>query len=795
MLSHQIIIAQNNSSRIEGNVYDSENNLPINTVFIELFKSKDSTLISFQNTNEKGHYSIPNIENGSYFIRISHPEYSVINESSFLLNNHAVRDFKLQKETQELDEVVIKNKRLIAEMEGDKLKIYVDRIPGIDGDNSYELLGKLPGIWVEGDSSIKINGSANVTILINGQRQGFRTSQDIDLLKSISAENIERVEIISGGSAKYDASDGSIINVITKSKKYDGIHIGLSNQVFINKKLGNSHNLFLNTSKGKFNASFSAGYGIENNYLAENGTTLYEQGENTQTTQNYLTDYDATKHSLSLYGNLNYEIDMRNEISFIFNTTGNKNKSYIDQNSQYTGVNDFMLNYQNTKKIKDNLTNLSLLYQHSFDSSGIVFRTKVGYLDGYIREKQDFTNRYSFDVSPLDSIAAGKANIPLNGSQYIGQIDLEIPFEAVKLELGTKYTNSEIDNFVTYYESIEDDFVVDLSRSDSLIYKEKVFAAYILGHIKVGDISLQAGARLERTENNSSYISTETVANNTYNNILPNIALSYKGNNLSTTLKFTSGITRPEYVFLNPYRYYINEFEYREGNPNLKPLKRNTLSLETNVSDFLTFSLGYHRYNDQIFIVHRQINNGLETVSRPENAASLNDFFANVSLYYSLLNNKWSGQLSLYGEMYNYDIDPLFVTNQEDLDTFTYFTFRFNNSYKLTKDLKIYNRFSYRSNSRFYQIYEESRWRLDLGVTMSLLKNALKLSVGFDDVFDTYNYKNRSNYDGYERNYERDLPLSGLRFSLSYDLNLGWKKTNVKSNIEDIDELNRFKDN
>ena len=787
-------MGQEKAFTVEGTISEVNSGKAIQQGFVELFKASDSTMVSFQNTDTNGRYLIRSVAEGTYFMRVSHPEYAVLTKAPFLIDSDLnALDFNLETTSYELDAVVLNTRNPVAEMEGDKLKVYVSRIPGIEGNNSFELLGKLPGVWTEGDSSIKLNGSANVTILINGQRQGFRNSQDIALLQSISAENIERVEIISGGSAKYDATGGSIINVITKNKKYDGIYIGLSNDLIINKEVSNSHDLFLNATKGNFNASFSVGYGVNNNYYDETGTAVYRKDAPNETEQQYTLDYDAHKRTLNFYGNLNYDIDLKNKVALIFSSNSNHNDATIQQNSTYSGASEFGLNYTNDKKIKDNLTNASFIYEHAIDTTGTRFKTKIGYLDGFINEQQNFNNEYLFTAPPVDSIAAGSADIPLEGSQYIGKIDFEMPIDPFKIELGTKYTDSEIDNFVTYYNKFPSGIELDRSRSDSLSYKERVFAAYALVRVKFNSFSAQAGARLEQTQNSSSYISTQTVAENDYTNILPNVALSYKGKNFSSTLKFTSGITRPDYIYLNPYRYYINEFEYREGNPNLEPLKRNTLSLETNISDFLSISMGYHRYNDQIFVVKRQLDNGLQTLSRPENAASLNDYFANVSVYFSLLNNTWNGQLSLYGETYNYDIDPAFITDEEDLDNFTYFTFRFDNSYKLLKNLKINNRFSYRSNSNFYQIYQQNRWRLDLGVTLSLLDNKLKITAGVDDILDSYNYENRTFYDQYEKNYVRDLPLQRFRVSLSYDLNLGWKKATNNLNDDDTEETGRFK--
>lgn len=788
------LYAQEDVYSVTGTVFAPEKKDLSSKGFVELFKQKDSTLVSFQQTGNSGFYNFQRLLKGNYFIRVSHPEFAVFNGIPFLVTSDLIdKNIVLEVSNYQLDEVVLKQRRPMAELDGDQMNVYVERIPGIEGDNSFELLSKLPGVWTEGDSSIKLNGSNDVTILINGRRQGFRNSQDINLLKTISAINIKKVEIISGGSAKYDATGGSVINIITKNKTFDGLNVNLNNTISINRELSNSHNLYLNVSSGKLNAAASVGYGVNKNYYDESGMATYNSLSVNSTIQDYDIEYDSENNSLSIYTNLNYDFNPLNRINLNITNYGNTNDITVFQESVYSGGTEFDLLYNNDRNVKDNLTSVQLSYESSLDSAGVKISTNIGYLEGFIKEQQEFYNNFSLNNPERDSLTRGTANIPLVGNQFIGGVDVEIPLDNFHIELGAKYTDGQIENFVTYNSITNNGPELDLLRSDSLIYKEKVFASYLLAKTSFKNFSFKAGARLEQTNNRSSYISSNTIAENKYINILPNVALSYKIRDFSTSLKFTSGITRPDYVYLNPYQYYINEFEYREGNPNLKPLKRNTFTLENSLWDFLNITLGYHRINDMIFVVNRQENENLQVVSSPENAAALNDFFVNISLYYRLLDNKWGGQLSLYGETYNYDIDEQFITDSDDLDNFTYFTLQFNNSYEISEKWSVFNEFSYRSNSTFYQIFQKERYRLDLGITAKLFQDRIKITAGVDDIFNTYDYENRTYYDGYEKVYFRELSLRRFQLSVNIDLDRGWKKSASKSGNDNVEELNRFK--
>lgn len=801
LLSSLILFATNSFAQsdffyVTGKVINGESQQEVNNTFVELFRAKDSSLVSFQNTNDLGVYEFRQVKGGAYFIRVSHPQYAVITTEEISISDDLIdKNFVLEESNFELDEVVITKHKPFATLEGNKMNILVDRIPGIEGDNTLELLSMLPGIWVEGDNSLTINGSNNVIILINGKRQGFRNSQDIDLLKTISANNIEKVEIISGGSAKYDATGGSVINIITKNKMLEGVSANLSSSISVNKRFSNSNNLFVSLTTGKLNAIGSVSYGKSRGYYDEKGTAFFDSntGDSKETMQLYDEDYSLKNTALSFYTNLIYQFDAKNELSLNLSSYGNDKSSYLSQNSIYQGAQNFQLNYKNKKEIKDNLTNINLNYIHTLDTSGTKLMTNIAYLDGYIKEKQDYSNEYLLSQEAQDSIVLGYGDIPLTGSQFIGQFDVEIPIKALFLELGTKYTDSKLDNFVAYTNIQNEHEELDTERSDSITYKENVFAAYALTSTKLGKVTLKGGARLERTDYRSSYISYSTISENNYVNILPNVSLSYKGNNFSSILKFTSGITRPNYTYLNPYKYYINEFEYREGNPDLRPLKRNTLILENSFWDFLNVSVGYHKYNDMIFVVKKRLDESLYTVSRPENAVALNDFFTSISLYYRLLDNTWSGQLSFYGETYNYDIKEEFITNVDDLDQFTYYNIRFNNNYKLFSFIDVFNRFSYRSNANFYQSYQNNRWRLDLGANFKLLKDKLRLTIAVNDIFDTYNYDNISYYNNYKNNYVRNLDLTRFRMSLTYNIDHGWKKTKAFSQEKNSEELNRYK--
>ncbi|MDG3582869.1 MULTISPECIES: outer membrane beta-barrel protein [Galbibacter] len=796
MLGLSLIInnlhAQESLHSIAGVVQVNQSGEPLKNAFVELFKMSDSTFVFAQNTDDQGNFKISRIEKEKYFMRISHPLYAVyISKPINLVHNVSNKIFSLEENTNELDEVIVEATRPIAVLDGDKKSIYVERIPGIEGDNGIELLGKLPGFWIENESSIAFNGSSEVTILINGRRQGFKNSQDLNLLKTIPANNIKKIEVISGGSAKYDADRGTIVNIITKNKAVDGLSVNLSSYSYVNEEISDFQNAYVNLVSGRFSGSASVGYRNSKSYGTENGNIFYDNSDE-DTQQDYLKNYDIDSKVLSLYSNLNYKIDQSNELNFNFSSYSTNKQTNIQQQNSYYGEQNFILKFKNLKNAEDNLTSMNLSHTYTKDSSDFKIKSNIGYLTGFIDETQNFENKF-ITGSTIDSLNKGRAEIPLDGHQFIMGLDFEIPVSVFLIEAGAKYTDSEIENNATYFDDIDGLEMLNGSRSDSLIYDEKVFAGYSLLSTSVGNMSFKGGVRIEHTENASAFLSTQTISANSYTNFLPNFVVSYKTKNLSSALKFTSGLTRPDYVYLNPYEYYISEFSYRVGNPDLKPVKRNTISLENSLFDFLDIDLGYHRYNDMIMLVSRRLENSLYTRTRPENATSINDFYASVGIYYRLLDNKWSGQLSFYGETYNYDIKPQFVTDTRDLDQFQYYSVKFNNSYEITPNIEIFNRFSYRSNSTFYQIYQASRWRLDLGVTGNLFNDSLKITAGVDDIFNTYNYDNISYFDGYQNNYETDLSLTRFKLSVVYSFSTGWNKNKKSTSTDNSKEITRFK--
>lgn len=781
------VSSQNKVFSLEGNISEEGTSLKVEGAIIKIANNEKKEYTYFSVSDSLGNYKINNIEPGNYIIDIKAPFDNAGIEDIIGIYEDLIYNKSIIINPTVLSGVQVVGRKKLIKIDGDKIQVDVESLPGYEADNSMEVLNKVPGVWLDGES-IRINGSDQINILINGKQQTLTQSQIFTMLKNIPARNIEKVEIISGGSAKYDATGGSVLNIVTKKNFFDGYNLTFTNDILINDFIGNFNSIFATIQKNKFQIQFSYSFQNTNRYIDEVGTSAYtDQNTNLK----YINDYNFNTKMNSIMSSVSYEINKKNNLQLSLNSTFGNSRNNLEEDSKFEGENSFDLKLINRTLNKENLNSLNFEYQIKLDTLGKNIKLNYGYLNGSLVNNMDISNEYQYPDSSTESNFS-IAKIPLKGFQNRVSIDLEYPFKKNNFEAGLKFTSGQIENFVSYSDIINGESVFNYISSDSLKYDEKVFAGYSIFTKILNKYTIKAGLRVEHTKYESLNVSNNSSFNNDYTNLLPNLAVSYKNDGFSMALKLTSGLNRPDYNYLNPYQFYINDFRYRIGNGNLKPQTRYTLSLESSPFDFLFVSLGYNRINDMIFVVNKQIENSLVTFQSPENTLSLDDYFINISVFYTLFDNKLSGQINAYGEIFKYNIKEEFITSASDLETSYFSYYSWNNNYKISNKLSLSSSLNIRSNANFYQIEQSSRWRLDLGVNYSLKKDVFNIYARVNDVFNTYNMENTSYFNEFQNSYTRDLNLLLFKFGFTYSLDRGWK--NDRKKVEtDTEAIERFK--
>lgn len=749
-------------------------------------------------TNNHGVFTMNKIRPGNYMLEVTHIGYKK-NAPFSLKINQDIDSIKvlLLDSTVEKEAVTVRTRKRLVDIKGDKLVYHPDMLPGINSDNALELLKKLPGFWVEADNGIHLSGSGTVTVLLNGLKQTLMASQVPNLLKSIPAAQLERIEVTTGGSFKFDGSYGTVVNIILKNRDTKGFNVTVTNSMDLNSYISNSHNVYFAYMSGKLTMNTSIDYSRGYSYYKKSGeTSLADQEVNTRFYQ-YQGDARSVKRSPSIIHSMSWDIGNKSTLNLNLSANLSRTKGHYEETRLLNSApqkNQYFYNQQLTKK---RMSAATLSYRLQMDTLGSHLSAVYGVLLGDIRPKMDYYNVNGLQQSEQASEAGGAEDLydviymrgrnDLNGHQHIFKLDMEKHLNKnLVFSLGGKYTIGALSSDARYDTiTANHQTKIDTSRILSSDYGEDLGALYIGMQYQMGRFGIMGGLRMEHTA-----VHFNGAKLNTYNNYLPNLVLSYKQKNIASLLKLTSTLSRPSYIYLNTAKFYINDFKYRQGNAELKPSRQYRISLENNLFDFLDLTLGYIRIQDQILTVGVQKNNTPYIVLTPMNAVHVNDLYVTASIYYNLLSSIIQGHVSGYGEAYRYIIPDQWQT-ANITGTQKYGTLSWVNQVKLTQKLKMETSAFIRSDANFYQVFQKRRWQADLGLEYHLNEH-LDLSLKYYDLFETYRYENTYFYDQYKEHFQNDPNMNKLRFSVVFRINAGEKKVSRLKRLMDQENATRF---
>jgi Outer membrane protein beta-barrel family/CarboxypepD_reg-like domain len=478
--------------------------------------------------------------------------------------------------------------------------------------DALDMMRKVPLLSVDASDNIKLKGKSNYKILINGKESALMAKNPSDVLRSMPATNIERIEVITTPPAKYDAEGlAGIINIITKRKLDEGYNIGLNGR--LNTVWGPGINLNGTFKKGKFGFSGYAGYnvrhqqtseiGLQQNFFYDN-SSLTQQGSNTVFAHN-------------TYGNaeLSFEIDSLNlltgSLEFYTGKFGQNNNQLSDafdsdqtitqayrlltgMSNQFGGL-DASLNYQlGFKKDKNRLLTTSYKYSYSPNTQNIS-NTITDTFNFYLPNYKQYNN-------------AGNR-------EHTIQVDYVHPFNKVNLEAGAKtILRNNFSNFETSdYNEITKNYEVNPSQTNDFKYDQNIYGIYNSYSAKWDQWNAKAGLRLEHTTVRANFISTSSTVNQDYNNLVPSVSIQRNLKSSNISFGYTDRISRPGIFQLNPFVDLSNPNFVNTGNPNLQPEVNH--SFELNYSSFSKNSL-------TVGISYTFSNNSIQTVTHLQAVSS-----------------------------------------------------------------------------------------------------------------------------------------------------------------------------
>ncbi|TFZ67531.1 TonB-dependent receptor [Hymenobacter sp. UV11] len=577
---------------LTGTVLDSLSRQPVAYATVVLLPPTGDKPITGVAADDQGHFNLPKLAAGAFRLRASYVGYGTRTRSVTVgVGPTAVGTFLLPTAAQALGEAIIVGQKPVVEVRPDRLVYNADQDVSNAGGTAQDVLRKAPLLAVDGDGNVKMRGSANFKVLVNNKPSPTLASNLAEALKSIPADQIKSVEVITTPSAKYDGEGtAGIINIILKK----GVDQGVNGRIGASSGNRNSNfNSALNFRKGKFGFTSSANAGAwynpgdfsreRINYTSLGNDTLRQSGGSyNKGAWQYGTiglDYDpAEYHSFSLAGSINHY-------------GGNTTQDLFSQDRAAFPVSNPLY----TRATKNIFSGLNVEGTGTYTRTFKQARKEWSVLGQYALNTGTFGydfDQYTNSAIPLEQSQASyreRSRGRTPGHTFTFQTDFTQPFGDKKtLELGLKAifrSTGSIADVDTLYPALSSDFTRSARRSTNFNYSQDVQAAYATYGFGVGKkLSASLGGRVERTGLAADFVNNPGFTRS-YVTPLPNGNARYAFSEVtSLRLAYSRRITRPYIDYLNPFIDRSDAKNISYGNPNLDPELTDSYELSYNTS-------------------------------------------------------------------------------------------------------------------------------------------------------------------------------------------------------------------
>jgi iron complex outermembrane recepter protein len=606
---YNLAAAQSTSFRVSGKT--TSKNKGIENISFSLLRVADSSVIKMAISDNEGKFEFTNVPAGSYLLTASSVNYNKYVSPALLVSHDVeVAHIDLQPLSKVVGDVTVTSRRPPVEMKADKLVVNVDASPSNAGNTALDVLEKSPGVTVDKDGNISLKGKQGVMILIDGKPAYGGGADLANLLKGMTAAQLDQIEIMTNPPAKYDASGNSgIINIKTKKSKTVGfngsMNAGYGQGVYAKTNSG----LNLNYRRNKFNVFGSANYSYRGGYqqFSVNRNVMNLQTNTTAfrfEQEAYMPD---TRNTITSKIGLDYDVSKKTSASVLFSTFDTRMTYDNNTNNKiYTAAGELQtINYGRTymtPHVKNYSGNFNLT--HKFDSAGTEGAFNADYIQFTDKHRQSFYNSFYNNQNVLLKKADTlKGFLPTGYDVYAAKVDFTKPMgNNRKLEFGAKMSYVSSDNNIQFDSIINGNIVLDTRRTNHFLYKESIVAGYVNYNTPLSKkLSVQAGLRYEYTDGRGNSITNKSTFTNRYGQLFPTLYLSYTANDKNTlNLNYGRRVTRPQYRDMNPFIFIIDQYTYQKGNPNLQPQFGHNIELSHNYQNALMTTLNYSQVDGAI---------------------------------------------------------------------------------------------------------------------------------------------------------------------------------------------------
>ena len=767
-------------TNVNGTVLD-EQRKPVDFATVALFKSSDSGLVKTAITTPDGKFSLPNVTAGSYFIKIHMMGYQNYKGKAFVVseNAHTLPDIILIANSKTLNAVSITAVKPLLERKADKMVMNVENSAVAVGSSALEVLQRAPGVTVDQNDRISMQGKQGVLIMLDGKQTYMSQADVANLLRNMQSSEIETIELITNPSSKFDASGNSgIINIKTKRSKNGGANGSFNAGMAYGKNLRGNTGLNLNYRTKGVNVfgNYNFNKGTRSNIINIDRISQSTAAGNPDTyfSQKGADDRDFENNNFKV--GADFFLNKNNTIGVL--ATGYLNsgeematnrtrigKSFSQLDSLLSTTNDQKSSYGNFA--------YNLNYKSVLDTTGQELSADVDYSRYNGKDRSLLVNELTYpDGSVVKPIGRLRNNTPSVIDIKAVKVDYTLPInKTTKFEAGFKSSWVETDNDLQAEEWKTNAWQNDARRSNRFVYDENVNAVYSNFNKQFKKTNVQLGLRMEQTNSKGNLITTNDVVKRSYWDFFPTVYVQQTlSKNHQLGASYGRRIDRPSYDALNPFIYYLDEYTYNKGNPFLKPQYTNNYELNYTFKQKYFLNLGYSVTDDAITEVVLPSADGKALYQTNENLQKQTVLSANLNVPVKI--KKWwtmNNNLNVFHMAFE---TP--NLNGKAINTGqTSYQYRLQNNFIIMDGLTAELNANYDSPLLYGTLDIEERAYVDFGISKSLFNKKGSLKFAVSDVFDTNRTRLNSafpglNYNLYQKN---ETQLFRLNFSYRFGKN------------------------
>ena len=783
-------------NQVRGQIVDKENQ-PVSFANVVLLNAKDSvSVIKGMISEDDGSFLFEEIENRPYVLKISFLGFADYIKRFEVEGNTNLGKIELQETSNSLDEVTVKARKPKIERKIDRISFNVENSV-ISSLNTYEILKRTPGVIVSQGELLVKNRPA--TVYINDRKVYLSTAELEQLLSGLSGENVKSVEVITTPPARYEAEgSGAILNIVMSKNPSIGYKgsVNASNTVAVLPKYSLGTSQYYKTNN--LNAFASYNFNANNIYKNDESNVTYFEPDGSENST-WLGDFerDTKNYAHSLNTILDFTLSEKSSLSLSANLNFTpKNDSDLNgQTDIYSASGSLDSLFTTDSRLENEAKNM--LFNADFSTSlgenGAKLSAQVNYIRYDKDQDQDLNTTYFYGNGDEIRNNIIMTRAMQNSDIYTGQVDITTNMGSLPVETGIKYAGITSNSALDFYNNT---FALQVDElSDALDYDENIYAAYFSTSKDLGKWSLKAGLRGEYTDITGISAQNGLVNDQDYFQLFPTFyAMRSIGEESSISLEYNRRIERPRFQSLNPFQYYINENNVKEGNPALVPGIANKVLFNYSYKGALFFDLYWDRVDHSPSVLSFQDNQNqlLRTVN--DNLDYTQQFSLDIT-YANFVTNWYY----LYGYLSGFYMENQIYARESAAETYTIDTF--------SAFLNVGNYFYFGGDGTFsgnvntyflpnilagsYK-YENPQFGLDLGLRKTFMNNKISVSINAEDILRTMNIPMQSQYLNQDNGFYAISETRRITFGVRY--NFGNFRLNDNNRAINADEETRLKE-